>query len=157
MATQNQLWGSLGTQIVVMSNTNLSALANNAGFLSNAVNNVQGGGQGGGSLMCRLEAVLTMAVAASANTGFYVWFLKLSSDGTTYERGGTGYVPLTQPVAIFPAPVDTTQTPEFYDIPAPAGIFKVLMYNTATGQALKTDTTSAGSQLALSFFTPQSV
>ncbi len=153
--TANVLWGALGTQTVLATNTNLSGLANNDLFLSSAYNNIQGGG--GGDQMCRLEAILTMATGADANTGFSVWFLKLSGDGATYERGGTGYTPPTRPDAVFPAPTDTVQTPEFLDIPMPAGQFKVLIKNDGTGQALKTDTSSTGSQLAITPFTTQIV
>lgn len=155
--SSNSLWGSLGTQTILGTNTQLSALANNALFLSADYNNVQGGAAGNGYQMCRLEAILTMATGATANTGFSVWFLKLSGDGTTYERGGTGYTPLTRPDCVFPAPTDTTQTPEFIDIPMPAGHFKVLIKNDGTGQALKTDVTSAGSQLAITPYTGQIV
>jgi hypothetical protein len=157
MATTTELYGALGTQTILMTNTNLSALANNALFLSADYNNVQGGGGGGGDVMCRLEAILTMATGATANTGFSVWFLKQSGDASTYERGGTGYTPLTRPDAVFPAPTDTTQTPEYIDVPMPAGHFKVLLKNDGTGQALKTDTAATGSQLSITPYTRQNV
>jgi hypothetical protein len=156
MAT-SELWGALGTETILGTNTNLSALANNALFLSGDYNNVQAGGGGGGDVLCRLRAILTMAVAAAANTGFSVWFLKSVDGGTTWERGGTGYTPLRLPDCVFPAPVDTTQTEITRDVLCPAGHFKVLIKNDGTGQALKTDTTSAGSQLSIIPFTRQSV
>jgi len=156
MAT-NELWGALGTETVLINNTNFSNLLNNALVLSGDYNNVQGGGGGGGDTLCRLRAILTMAVGASANTGFSVWFLKSTDGGTTWERGGTGFTPQRLPDVVFPAPTDTTQTEVSRDVLCPAGHFKVLIKNDGTGQATKTDVTSAGSQLSIIPFTRQMV
>lgn len=147
----------IGTETVLATNTNLSALANNALFLSSAFNNVQAGGGGDGYTLCRITATLTMAVAATANTGFSVWFLKSQDGGTTYESGGTAYTPLRLPDLVFPAPVDTTQRIVMRDVLMPAGFFEVLIKNDGTGQALKTDTASTGSKLTLVPITRQSV
>lgn len=157
MATTTEKWAALGTESIVMTNTNLSALANNALFLSSAYNNVQGGGGGDGYVLCRVTATITMAVAASTATGFSIWILKSQDGGTTYEAGGTGYTPLRNPDLVIPAPVDTTQRVVMRDILLPAGFMKFLMKNDATGQALKTDATSAGSQLTVTPITYQAV
>lgn len=150
-------WAALGTEAVLVSFTNFSALANNALVLSADFNNVQGGGGGDGYVLCRIRAILTMATGASANTGFSVWFLKSSDGGTTWERGGTGYTPLRAPDVVFPAPTDTTQTEISRDVWLPAGHFKALIKNDGTGQATKTDATSAGSQLSILPLTRQMV
>ena len=147
----------IGTETVLMTNTNLSALANNTLFLSSAFNNVQAGGGGGGYTLCRITAILSMAVAATANTGISIWFLKSQDGGTTYESGGTGYTPLRLPDLVIPAPVDTTQRIIMRDVICPAGFCQVLLKNDGTGQALKTDVTSAGSKLTIVPITRQSV
>lgn len=155
MATTEKL--IIGTETILMTNTNLSALANNALFLSAAFNNVQGGGGGDGYTLCRITATLTMAVAAAANTGVSIWFLKSQDGGTTYESGGTAYTPLRLPDLVIPAPIDTTQRIVMRDVLLPAGFMEVLIKNDGTGQALKTDVTSAGSKLTLVPITRQSV
>jgi hypothetical protein len=147
----------IGTETVLMTPTNLSALANNALFLSAAYNNVQGGGAGDGYTLCRVKVAIEMAVAAAANTGVSVWFLKSQDGGTTYESGGTAYTPLRVPDLIIPAPVDTTQRFVMRDVLLPAGFVKVLLKNDATGQALATDTTATGSSLGITPITRQSV
>lgn len=153
----SELYGALGTETVLISNTNFSALANNALVLSADYNNVQGGGGGGGDILARIRATITMAVGATAGTGFSIWFLKSQDGGTTFERGGTSYTPLRPPDLVIPAPTDTTQTEIMRDVAIPAGHFKVLVKNDGTGQATKTDTTSAGSQLTITPFTIQGV
>ena len=157
MAALNELWGALGTETVVMSNSDLSGLANNALFLSAAYNNVQAGGGGGGSVLCRVTFTLTMAVAAAANTGFPFWVLKSPDGGTTYESGSTSYTPLRMPDCVCPAPVDTTQRVVAFDILLPAGFVKFLLKDDATGQALKTDTSSTGSKVTVTPYTRQMV
>jgi hypothetical protein len=151
-----QKWAALGTETVLMTNTNLSALANNALFLSAAYNNTQGN-TGDGYVLCRITATLTMAVAATANTGFSLWILKSQDGGTTYEAGGTGYTPLRLPDVVFPAPVDTTQRIVMRDVWLPAGFLEFLLKNDGTGQALKTDTGSTGSKLTVTPITVQMV
>lgn len=150
-------WAALGAETTLMSNTDLSAMANNALVLSSAYNNVQGGGGGDGYVLCRVTATITMAVAATANTGFTIWFLKSQDGGTTYESGSTSYTPLRLPDLVIPAPVDTTQRVVMRDVPLPAGFLKALMKNDGTGQATKTDTTSAGSKLTIAPITRQAV
>lgn len=150
-------WAALGTETVVMTNTNLSALANNALFLSAAYNNVQGGGGGDGFLRVRVRFTLTMAVAAAANTGFTLWILTSTDGGTTYEDGGTAYTPLQAPDCVCPAPVDTTQRNVSLDIMLPPGFVKFLLKNDGTGQSLKTDVTSTGSQLSITPLTYQDI
>lgn len=156
MATTEK-WHALGTETVLATNTNLSALANNALFLSAAYNNVQGGGGGDGYTLCRITVTITMAVAATTNTGFPIWFIRSQDGGTTYEAGDTGYTPLRMPDLVIPAPVDTTQRIVMRDVVCPAGFFKALIKNDATGQATKTDTTSAGSKLTITPFTRDAV
>lgn len=155
MAAINEYWGALGTETVLATNTNLSNLANNALFLSSPYNNVQAGGGGGGVTLCRITATITMAVAASASTGFSIWFLKSQDGGTTYESGSTSYTPGRIADLVIPAPVDTTQRIVMRDVLCPAGFFEVLIKNDGTGQATKTDTTSAGSKLTITPYTIQ--
>lgn len=157
MTTATQKWGNLGTETVLMANADLSGLANNALVLSAAYNNVQGGGGGDGSIYCRITVTLTMAVAATANTAFSFWFLKSQDGGTTYESGGTGYTPLKSLDFTVPAPLDTTQRIVDYDGICPAGFWRLLILNNATGQALKTDVTSAGSKVTVTPYTPQQI
>ena len=158
MATLNIYRGALGAETVLATNTNLSALANNARFLSASYNNVQGGGGGGGSIKGMLTFTCTMAVAATANTGFDIYILKSQDGGATYERGGTGYTPaLTALVGTFVAPTDTTQSPMMMIVDLPPGLFEVLIVNNGTGQALKTDTGATGSKLTLTPYTDQIV
>ena len=156
MATTEK-WGALGTETTVFSNSDLSAMANNALVLSSAINNVQGGGGGDGARFARITVTTKMAVAATANTGFSFWFLKSQDGGTTYERGGTGYTPLRTPDLVVPAPTDTTQTVQMFDVEVPPGFLKFLKKNDGTGQALATDTTSTGSKVTIAFYTRQSV
>lgn len=156
MATTRK-WAALGTETTLMTNTDLSALANNALVLSAAYNNVQGGGAGDGYVLCRVTLTIAMAVAATANTGIPIWFLKSQDGGTTYEAGGTGYTPLRAPDLVFPAPVDTTQRIVMLDVMLPAGFLKALLKNDATGQAFKTDTGSTGSKLTITPITDQQV
>jgi hypothetical protein len=155
MATTEQL--IIGTETVVMTATNLSALANNALFLSGDYNNVQAGGVGNGYTIGRIRVNIHMAVAATANTGASIWFLKSNDGGTTYEAGGTGYTPLRMPDLVIPAPVDTTQRIVMRDVLLPAGHFIVLLKNDGTGQAFATDTTSTGSSLGIVPISRQSV
>lgn len=154
MATTEKLL--IGTETVVMTNTNLSALANNALFLSAAFNNTQGS-TGDGYTVCRITVKVKMNVAATANTGVPIWFVKSQDGGTTYESGDTGYTPLRLPDLVIPAPVDTTQRFIMRDVLMPAGFFKVLLKNDGTGQAFATDVTAAGSQVTLTPITRQSV
>jgi hypothetical protein len=155
MATTEKL--IIGAETVLATNTNLSALANNALFLSGVYNNVQGGGAGDGYTLARITATLSMAVAASANTGFPIWFLKSQDGGTTYESGDTAYTPLRAPDLVIPAPADTTQRFVMRDVIMPVGLFKVLIKNDGTTQALKTDTTATGSKLTIVPITRQSI
>jgi hypothetical protein len=150
-------WAALGTETVLVSNTNFSNLLNNALVLSGDFNNVQGGGGGDGYVLCRVRLIITMATGAAANTGFPIWFLKSADAGTTWERGGTSYTPLRMPDVVFPAPTDTTQTEISRDVLLPAGHLKALLKNDGTGQATKTDVTSAGSQLSIIPITRQMV
>ena len=152
----SEKWGALGTETTLMSNSDLSAMANNALVLSSAYNNTQGQ-TGDGARFARLTVTLKMAVAATANTGFSIWFLKSQDGGTTYEAGGTGYTPLRTPDLVVPAPVDTTQRIVMIDAEIPAGYFKALMKNDGTGQALATDTTATGSKLTITPYTRQSI
>jgi hypothetical protein len=147
----------IGTETILMTNTNLSALANNALFLSTAFNNVQGGGGGDGYTLCRMTCKIEMAIAATINTGVSIWFLKSQDGGTTFESGGTSYTPLRVPDLVIPAPVDTTQRVIMRDMFMPSGFFKALLKNDGTGQALATDTSATGSQLTITPVTRQSV
>ena len=147
----------IGSETVLMTNTNLSALANTALFLSGSFNNVQAGGGGDGYTLCRITSTITMAVAATANTGVSIWFLKSQDGGTTFESGGTAYTPLRLPDLVIPAPFDTIQRIVMRDVLMPAGVFQVLLKNDGTGQAFKTDVTSAGSKLGITPITRQSV
>lgn len=154
MATTEKL--IIGTETVVMTNTNLSALLNNALFLSSAYNNTQGS-TGDGYTIGRITVKIKMAVAATANTGCPIWFIKSQDGGTTYESGDTGYTPLRLPDLVIPAPVDTTQRFVMRDVLIPAGFFKVLLKNDGTGQAFAVDLTATGSQLTITPITRQSV
>lgn len=146
----------IGSETVLLSNATTSALANNALLLSSTYNNTIGS-TGDGYTICRITATITMAVAASANTGISIWFLKSQDAGTTFESGGTSYTPLRLPDLVIPAPVDTTQRIVMRDVLMPAGLFQVLMKNDSTGQALKTDTGSTGSKLTIVPITRSSV
>lgn len=144
----------LGTLTTVLTTTNLSALANNALYLSGAYNNTQGN-TGDGWPMARVTVAIEMNVAAAANTGVAIWFLK--SDGTNTEAGGTSYTPLRNPDLTAPAPVDTTQRIQQFDVPIPVGNFYVLIKNNGTGQAFKTDTGGTGSFVAMTPITSQQI
>lgn len=146
----------VGSTSTVMTNTNLSALATTALFLSSAYNNLQAGGSGDGYTKARIEFTLTMATAATANTGFALWILK-SNDNSTFEAGSTSYTPLRLPDVVCPAPVDTTQRVVSFDVDLPVGYLKFLIKNDSTGNSLKTDVTSAGSQVTVTPYTRQMV
>jgi hypothetical protein len=151
MATTEKL--IIGTESTLATATNLASLANNTLFLSAAFNNVQAGGGGDGYAMCRVTMIITMAVAATANTGFPIWFIKSQDGGTSYESGDTGYTPLRLPDLVISAPVDTTQRTIMRDVLMPVGFFKTLLKNDGTGQALA----AFGSKLSITPITRQSV
>ena len=115
--------------------TGLNALANNSLAISSAFDNTIGA-TGDGSLLCDIELVVTYGTAATANTGCSVWFLQ-SQDGTNYEDGGTGTTPKRTPDVVLA--VDTVTTGQRLirkSIPLPPGLFKVLLKNDGTGQAM---------------------
>ena len=123
----SMLWGAINTPVEVITYTELSALAAGASVAGAATfNNIQGNTQNG-QIYAEVTAVITMANAPNANTGFSVWFLASADGGTNYERGSSSYTPQRPPDVTFGAPTDTTQTYSTKRVLAPPGIMKFLI------------------------------
>jgi hypothetical protein len=143
-----EYWDLLGGagSLTAITGTAMSGLANNASVAGSALNNVQSGGGVGGVTLGRVALSYQFATAPTANTGFSLWFLK-NTDGTTggaFEDGSSSVTPTRSPDLTFLAATDTNAHVIAKDVILPAGFFKVLLLNNATGQALGTTTGNLG-------------
>ena len=147
MPTENYL---LGSQTTLLS-TGLDALADNALALSAAYDNTAGAA-GDGSTLCDLELVVSYASAPDAGSAVVVWLLA-SQDGTNYEDGGTSVTPLRIPDRAFPLRPVTGAQRIIRRVAMPPGLFKALLKNDATGEAMA----ASGNTLKIRAVTFQSV
>ncbi len=160
MSTQK--YQGLGNITQLLTPTNLSAMTSNAvvtqsGSYNNTPGSGVGTGTGDGYVLARVTLIVTMNAGATANTSFALWFLRSNDGGTTFERAPTSSIQYRAPDVVFTAPTDTTQTVICKDILIPAGYFKASLCNNGTGQATKTDTTTAGTYLTIDPITVQTV
>ncbi len=139
----------LGSATTLLS-TGLNSLANNSLALSAAFDNTQGQ-TGDGYMLCDLELTVTYGTAPTANTACAVWFLA-ALDGTTYETGGTSTTPSRMPDVVFPLSAVTTQQIITRRVWLPWGLFKALLKNDGTGQAMA----SSGNTLKIKPVTTES-
>jgi hypothetical protein len=127
-----ELW-AVGTQTTLLT-TEMNALVSNGLALGAAFNNLQGQ-TGGGYTLCDVELVVTYGTAPTANTGVSLWFLG-TQDGTNYEDGDTAITPGRIPDVIFPVRAVTTAQRILRRVFLPWGVFKSLVKNDGTGQAM---------------------
>jgi len=139
----NQTWTPLGPTVDVITNTELSALANNT-----TVTGATPYDNSAGNLYAELTLTITMNIAATAGTGFLVWVHR-SYDGTNFESITAVFFAIKPANYSFGAPTNTTQITLTHLIQLSPGKTKYSIQNNGTGQATKTDTTSAGSKLTI--------
>lgn len=123
----------LGSQATLLS-TELNSLANNGTALGGAFNNTQGQ-TGDGYVLCDAELVVTYGSAAAANSAPALWFLG-TQDGTNYEDGDNSTTPARLPDVVFPVRAVTTAQRIIRRVLLPWGLFKPLLKNDGTGQAM---------------------
>lgn len=123
----------LGSQSNLLT-TELNSLANNGLAIGSAYNNTQGQ-TGDGYTLCDLELVVTYGSAPTANTGVSFWFLT-TQDGTNYEDGDGSTTPARLPDCVFPLRAVTTAQRIVRRVVLPWGLFKPLVKNDGTGQAM---------------------
>lgn len=148
MATEKYLLGSTTTVL----STGLNSLANNGNAISSAYNNIVAGGAGDGYTLCDVELLVTYGSAPTASTAVALWFIG-SADGTNYEDGDASITPARIPDAIFPLRAVTTAQRIIRRLFLPWGLFKVLIKNDGTGQAMA----ASGNTVVIRPVTSQSV
>jgi hypothetical protein len=119
-----------GTAVTLL-DTALNSLANNTNVLASASSL----GTDLGFTKCELELLVSYGSAPGANTSCLVWLLR-EVDGTNYEDGGASVTPLRVPDAIFSLRVVTGAQRIIVEADLPAGNFRALLRNDATGQAM---------------------
>lgn len=124
----------LGSQATCLS-TGLNSLANNSLAISAAYDNTAASAEGDGYILADFELVVTYGTAPTANTGCSLWIL-LTQDGTNYEDGGTSLTPARVPDLVLPLRAVTTEQRIIKRVILPQGIFKILLKNDGTGQAM---------------------
>jgi hypothetical protein len=149
MSAIAEYWVLQETAFNAISGSAMASLASNSLVLGSAISNLQGAGTGtgNGNTLCRVTLKYQFASTPTAWTGFSIWLLKdIDGTGTTFEDGGSSYVPTRPPDIIFtvgPSP-DTSAHVVNLDIEMPAGYFKALLLNNGTGQALVSTTSVLG-------------
>lgn len=101
-------------------------------------------------LEAEIEYLGAHAVAPTANTCMTLWILR-ALDGANYEDGSATVTPLRSPDAFFPLRAVTTAQRIVKRVLLPPGLFKILLKNDATGQALA----AASNTLKIKPLTPQ--
>lgn len=131
-----------GTLTEAIATASLNSMANNTNVLGSAISLTSGEP---GYLFCEAELVVTFGSAPTANTSFCCWLLR-EIDGTNYEDGSTSVTPTRPPDLIFTVRAVTTaqRLIAVCDMP-PSSIFKALLRNDGTGQAIA----SSGNTLKL--------
>lgn len=130
---------ALGNTATVVSGANLNALSSGSLVLSSAFSNVIGDAAGEG--FPRATAKLHLDSMAVSSGGIVDgWFLT-AADGSVYEQGGTGVVPLRAPDFLFVPVVQTAAVDmeQVVDMPVCATI-KCLLRNNALGAATPSNT-----------------
>lgn len=107
-----------------------------------------------GYLLMDLELYLAAAAGLrTANTSFDFWIIQ-AHDGTNYADGDGSNAPARSPDGAFVVRATSGALRlESRELPVPAREFKVLVRNSATGQA----TAASGNTLKALFHTPQGV
>jgi hypothetical protein len=147
-------WLVVGTATTVFS-TDLDNLGNNLYTpLSPPYNNLPGGGQGDGALLCYVEGIFTFGAQPTAGTAILVWFLKTIDGGANYENTPSTTVSLGRlPDVVLPVTSGQVGTKVAVETKCPVGLFKVIAKNDGTGQALA----ASGNTIKLLPFTTQVV
>jgi hypothetical protein len=123
----------LGSQTTLLS-TELNSLANNGNAIGSAYDNTQGQ-TGDGYTLCDLELVTSYGSAPTAGTGVSYWFIG-TQDGTNYEDGAGAVTPARMPDCVFPLRNVTGTQRILRRVVMPWGLFKPLVKNDGTGQAM---------------------
>lgn len=131
MATTEKLL--LASQTSLMT-TGLNSLANNGLVLGSAFDNTIGQ-TGDGYVLCDLELVFTHGSNPTAGTAHSFWFIQ-TQDGTNYEDGDASTTPGRPPDVIFPVRAVTSAQRVIRRTWLPPGIWKPLLKNDGTGQAM---------------------
>lgn len=120
-----------GTTVETILSTGLNSLANNARAMSAAITITDTLYIDG-----ELELYISgMGGVPTANTTLNVWFLR-QIDATNYEDGDASTTPARNPDAFFPIRAVSTAQRIVRVVTLPPGVFKVLIINAGTGQAL---------------------
>ena len=119
--------------IVSAMTTELNALANNARAISSAL----GSDTVDAHLFGDWELVVTFAVAPTVDTLIDLYLVR-AVDGTNYEDGDASIRPAASAfVGSFQVrAIATVQRMPVRDVLFPAGLYKAIIHNNATGQAL---------------------
>jgi len=134
-----------GTNDSVMT-TELNSLANNALNISGAITITSSG-----YLLAEFELyIASMGGVPTANTAFDLWLLR-RPDGTNYEDGGASVTPSRSPDLWFPIRAVSTAQRIVKVCELPPGLWKALIRNNGTGQALA----ASGNTLKCRPFTTQ--
>lgn len=126
------------SELTVFSGGSTSSLANNAGVVSgSAYNNVNGGTAGlVGYKRGKFRFSGTFGAAPSANSGIAIYAIRGDSTGSTFETSSVTPPP-NLPIATIPVDAtNTTQTRDSDDVDLPAGYWKLMLVNSATGQSI---------------------
>ena len=112
--------------------TELNSLANNAVAIGSAITLTSTG-------YTRAHAELYisgMGGTPTANTAFRLWLLRTVDTGSNYEDGGTSVTPLRLAGCFFPIRAVSGAQRIIQEIWLPPGLFKPLILNDGTSQAL---------------------
>ena len=131
-ATTLQL--AVGTVTTAL-NTEMNSIGSNGWTAASATIDNRIGQTLQGSLLCRVEALVTYAASPTAGGAITGWFLK-TVDTTNFENTPTATIGLNRlPDFVIPATTGQTGTRASVDVRCPAERFKVVVQNTASGQS----------------------
>lgn len=137
--------------LATLLSTEMNGLASNSLALSTAAfNNSAGSGLSSTSGDGYPEGLLQLTLAApaaafAANTGIDVWFLPSLDGGASYEDGSSSLQPARPPDMIIPVEAAASAQKITLRCTLPPTLFKTLVKNDSTGQALA----SSGNSLQL--------
>jgi hypothetical protein len=127
---------AVGTATSVLT-TELNSLGNNNWTAASAVFDNRIGQTGNGYMMCRMELFAVFAANPSAGGSLTGYFLTTVDGGTNYETTPTSSIAQQRlPDFVIPVVTGQTTTRTGITVRCPAGQFKVVAQNTATGQAM---------------------
>jgi hypothetical protein len=131
--------------------TELNSLANNAWTAASAVIDNTIGGTGNGAMICTVELLAVFAASPTAGGAITGWFLK-TVDNSNYETTPTASIGQQRlPDFVIPVVTGQTTTRTSVTMRCPPYKFKVVVQNTATGQAMA----ASANTLKIMWVTPQ--